>query len=84
MVELQTATTIDDILKTVLSHVWAQWLPKQQIPVDLLAYYHTRNELHVEQDCLARDCQFILLAPTHFGTRSLWAPWGHLDEAQRA
>ncbi len=43
----------------VLGYVRAQWPPKQQIPADLLAYYHTRNELHVEQDCLVRDCQFI-------------------------
>ncbi len=59
LAELQTATANDDTLKLVLSYVRAQWPPKQQISADLLAYYHTRNELHVEQDCLVRDCQFV-------------------------
>ncbi len=65
LAELQTTTANDDTLKMVLSYVWAQLPPKQQIPADLLAYYHTWNKLHVEQDCLVRDCQFVPPASLH-------------------
>ncbi len=57
--ELQTTMAEDETRKVVLGYVWTQWLPKQQVPADLLAYYHTQNELHVEQGCLVRDCQFV-------------------------
>ncbi len=59
LTEIQTATATDETLSKVVEFVLMQWPPKGQIPADLLPYYHVRDELHLEQDCLVRDCQFV-------------------------
>ncbi len=57
--ELQAATAGDEMLQEVVRYVQTQWPPKQNVSATLLPYYHSRNELHIEQGCLVRDCQFI-------------------------
>ncbi len=75
LTELKTTTNEDDVLQQVLGYVRSQWPAKQQVSANLLPYYHTRNELHTEQGCLVRDCQFVppasmrsrILGLTHIG-----------------
>ncbi len=67
--ELQEVSARDDTLQAVLHFVRAQWPLKQQVPANLLPYYHTRNELHIEHNCLVCDCCFI--APVELCKRIL-------------
>ncbi len=41
LTELQTATNGDEVLQQVLGYIWSQWPTKQQVPNNLLPYYHT-------------------------------------------
>ncbi len=63
--KLQEATARDDTLQQVLHFVRTQWPLKQQVPANLLPYYNTRNELHIECDCLVHDCCFFALIELH-------------------
>ncbi len=59
LTELQSSTAGDETLHQILGFVCSQWPPKKQVPSDLSPYYHIQDELHIEEGCLVRDCQFV-------------------------
>ncbi len=65
LAKLQTTMNGVEVLQQVLGYVWSQLPAKQQVSANLLPYYHTQNELHMEQGCLIWDCQFMPPATMH-------------------
>ncbi len=62
---LQVATKNDPVLSQIIPLVNGHWPAKAQVPPNLLAYYHVRGDLHIENGCLARDAQFVAPISLH-------------------
>ena len=53
--EIQRHITTDALLKQVIAYTKSSWPPKRTLNATLLPFYHVREELAVEYDCLTRS-----------------------------
>ncbi len=63
--KLQSVTNSDPTLQQVIPFINRHWPAKVHMPSNLLAYYNVHGDLHVEDGCLARDAQFVILVSLH-------------------